>query len=341
MAVAIQNALVADQLAESRRKLAEWSELLEQKVEERTRELQSERKEKEKAYEELLASHQRLKHAQALLLEREKAAALGLLGAGVAHEINNPLGFVRSNIDTLKHYVRAMRRVCVLANHAARKSGVLPFENLQKILDEIRNLSDEEGLDGMMEDISAVFDEISEGLGRIALIVDQLRIMTEEGDSSENPEHCDIERELRRSLQLAGSLCTRSGSAGALECNIEPLPAVRVPLKPLRRLLLSILGAGAHPSFGRLGRVNAGEANGRISIEYHFPEASLERSDLPRLFDPFFQPGDKLATGGLGLSAAHAMALSMGGRLSAAMEETGIVMKLELPAATQVAAEAS
>src|SRR5205085_6887081 len=84
---------------------------LESLVEERTTALRSMHGELEANYERMKETNHRLEEAQNQLLQSEKMASIGQLAAGVAHEINNPIGFVNSNLNSLKHYVDDLLRL--------------------------------------------------------------------------------------------------------------------------------------------------------------------------------------------------------------------------------------
>ena len=335
MAVAVQNALVARDLLRSREELARWSRELESKVAERTRELEQANQEKQKAYDELLQSHQRLRQAQATLLEREKVAALGLLGAGVAHEINNPLGFVRANIETLQQYVRALRRLTAVLVHAGRRAESGRAQNVLPLVEEARRIIEEEHLAEAIEDMGPLFEEIADGITRIGAIVEQLRVFAEEGSPRGNPEPCNLEAELRRTALLAGAACRVEGEACAeVSCRIAPLPTLHMPLGSLRQVLLGMLGAQTRKHGPGPKSLRAWEEGGMVFVEVRDAGSDLTDDEVLRLFDPFYLPGGgQQHCAGLGLSAAYGLARSLGGRLSARRDEEGLAILLELPAA--------
>src|ERR687891_2639917 len=100
-AVANHVALAVDR-AESFRTIEELSRGLEDKVRVRTEQLRT-------ANEELQAAYRELQATQMQLIQREKMASVGQLVAGVAHELNNPIGFVSSNVTTLEEFVKRLR----------------------------------------------------------------------------------------------------------------------------------------------------------------------------------------------------------------------------------------
>ena len=112
-----------------------------------------------KAYQQELI--RKLEEAQNQLLQSEKMAAIGQLAAGVAHEINNPVGFVNSNLGSLKIYSEKL-----LTLLAAYESGD------PSLIDAARQKAD---IDFLCEDLPLLMAESQEGLGRVTKIVQDLK----------------------------------------------------------------------------------------------------------------------------------------------------------------------
>lgn len=117
--------------------------------------LQSEIEDKEKAYDQL-------KSAQTALVSQEKLASIGQLSSGIAHELNNPLGFITSNFYVLKHYFDSIQ------GFIEEACGLIESS------DSLDALVEKYNIDSVTEEIKAIFDESAEGFTRISCIVDNL-----------------------------------------------------------------------------------------------------------------------------------------------------------------------
>ncbi len=144
---------------------------LETQVEERTMELKKKNSELEVAYNDLQS-------AQGQVIHQEKMASIGQLAAGVAHEINNPLGFVISNFETLQKYMGRMVEV-LTAFRAFRNEAVATADGelLRKNV-ELSVLEQQKKIDYILQDVDATFQETQEGLRRVSDIVKALKIFS-------------------------------------------------------------------------------------------------------------------------------------------------------------------
>lgn len=114
----------------------------------------------------------KLKKTQAELIHKEQVAGVGRLAAGVAHEINNPLGFITSNLETLKDYIRTYENIEKILMDIINKSfDVLPKE----IRDIIGSEIDKGEMEFIKEDLEFLFEDIEEGLKRVNQIVNGLK----------------------------------------------------------------------------------------------------------------------------------------------------------------------
>src|SRR5450830_857837 len=144
--------------------LRESRDLLEQRVRSRTADLNTvnETLQQEKERQAILIK--RLEEAQNQLLQSERMASIGQLAAGVAHEINNPVGFVNSNLGSLQRYVTDLLRL--LSTYGEAESA-LPQAWVQQIVD----IKKEVDFEFMRDDITALLNESLDGLKRVTRIV--------------------------------------------------------------------------------------------------------------------------------------------------------------------------
>lgn len=109
------------------------------------------------------------------LMEEDKLASIGQLSAGIAHEINNPLGFVLSNFETLKKYMNKFKNT--ILSYRELKNNMLNLVNKEDIIynELIKNVEDDKSLDFIMEDLNDLFHDTEDGLERVRKIVMALR----------------------------------------------------------------------------------------------------------------------------------------------------------------------
>lgn len=124
--------------------------------------------------EELFATLEALKQAHGQMVQQEKMAGIGQLAAGVAHEINNPLGFVTSNFDTLEKYTKKLTEILreyrLVVNEVASQS-----KSGQEAVDYMESLEKTKKIDMLLEDLPDLFRESRDGLDRVEKIVKALR----------------------------------------------------------------------------------------------------------------------------------------------------------------------
>jgi signal transduction histidine kinase len=135
---------------------------LESRVKERTEELSA-------SNEKLKASYEDLKFAQTKMMQQEKLASIGQLAAGVAHEINNPVGYVSSNINRLQEYFDSLQQLI----EAYRK--ILQEEKGEATQKKVASIDADNDLQFILEDLPEIVKECLEGVGRVQEIVRNLK----------------------------------------------------------------------------------------------------------------------------------------------------------------------
>ena len=310
-AVANHVALAIDR-AESFQTIEDLSRGLEDKVRVRTEQLRATNEELGSAYRDLQAT-------QLQLIQREKMASVGQLVAGVAHELNNPIGFISSNVGTLADFVRRLRSMLETYQEAA-----LPDADRTRVEARRRELQ----VDYALKYLDAMISGIREGADRTRKIVGDLRVFARTTDDVWLP--VDLHEELDSSLTLLShllkdriSVVRKYGSLGPVECVRSQID--QVFLNVLANAAQAIHGPGTITiETRREGSMAV------ISIADTGP--GIPPDALRRIFDPFFTTKPVGEGTGLGLSISYEIVTKHGGEIRAESPPgTGATFTLRLP----------
>jgi hemerythrin-like metal-binding protein len=292
---------------------------LERRVTERTRELS----EANQRLEGLLA---RLKQTQLQLVESAKLASAGQLASGVAHEINNPLAFVASNVVSMGESAEALLG---LLEFYSSKEALIPDAASRAALASARERAD---LDFVKTDLPNLLTETQAGLKRVQAIVQNLKDFTRVDES--------VGQEV--SLNAALSACVNLLSAGQRRgaefvFELGELPMVRCHGAQLNQAFLSLLLNAAQAvedarrAPGRV-TVRSGVEGSGVWVEVADDGVGMSDEVQRHLYEPFFTtrpPGQGL---GLGLSVVYSAVKGHGGRLEVQSAlGRGTTMRLWLP----------
>jgi len=248
------------------------------------------------------------KQMEETLVQAQNMASIGQLAAGVAHEINNPVGFVTSNIGTLKSYADTLFELVEQSATAEQRSKA--------------------DFDFMKEDTEALLRESMDGLRRVRDIVQALKDFSEAGDSQWQP--TDLHEGLESTLNaLANELRFKA----KVDRHYGKLPPVRGLPGQLNQVFRNILlnAIQAIPGQGIIRIVTSADREA-VHVRIQDNGVGIPPENLGRIFDPFFTTKPVGSGTGLGLYLAYGVVNKHGGRISVISEPgKGSAFTVDLP----------
>ncbi|HIK10641.1 MAG TPA: AAA family ATPase [Oscillatoriaceae cyanobacterium M33_DOE_052] len=299
---------------------------LEQKVTERTRELN----EKNTRLEQTL---QELQRTQAQLIQTEKMSGLGQMVAGVAHEINNPVSFIYGNIAPATQYVRELLNLIDLYQEHYPK----PVEEIQEMLEDME-------LEFMVEDLQKLLHSMHSGAERIRNIVLSLRNFSRLDEAEMKP--VDLHEGIESTLMLLQPRLRAESDRAEIEVvkDYAKLPKVTCYASQINQVLMNILGNACDALETMRTGKSTSENQPAITIRTAVENKSVKiiitdngpgmpESVCNKIFDPFFTTKPVGSGTGLGLSVAYQIVVDKhGGHLSCSSTPgSGAQFTIEIP----------
>lgn len=308
-------------LRENKRLISEQNIILEEKVRERTNELVKVNRELEDALQSVMETQRKL-------LESEKMASLGQLTAGIAHEINNPINFVSSNIEPLKRDLNDIENLLLLY-------ASLNEKNLKEKLSEIEAFKEEIELKYLKKELKEIISNIEEGARRTSEIVKELKTF------SRDDRKLKVASNLNRGIETSLTLVQSKLEAIKVETDLRTLPEIQCYPGKLNQVFMNII-------INAIDAINLKYENGeggtvQISSSYDKSISSIviifkdngvgiPQDILNKIYDPFFTTKDVGKGTGLGLSIVYKTIETHKGQIVLnSKEKLGTTFKLILP----------
>lgn len=276
-----------------------------------------------KANLELAEANLKLQQTQVLLVQQEKMASIGQLAAGIAHEINNPVGFLKSNQATLERYTSRIRE----AWNEARKAAGPAMAGIEKRLD----------LEYVFSEFDDIFAESAEGFSRIMRIVGNLKNFSRT-DQNADFELYDLNGGIESTLVVARNEIKYIAD---VQKDFGDLPRIMAKGGEINQVILNLLvnAAQAIESQKRAekGRIDIRTAvqGDKVAVRISDDGPGIPEAIRTRIFDPFFTTKEPGKGTGLGLSISYDIVVTKhGGRLSVEpAPDGGTAFLVELPIA--------
>jgi signal transduction histidine kinase len=295
--------------------------LMEERLRERTQELEeaNARLEAEKEQQQVLI--RKLSDMQGQLLQSEKMASIGLLAAGVAHEINNPLAFISSNFGALE---RDAKDILKLISAFEGVEGLLPGEARAPVA----FMKQDIGLDDIRQDLDALFAESREGLQRVKHIVQNLKDFSRPGGTEK--EMADLEQGLDSTLNVAWNEIKYKADVVKEYAGVPELYCLP---SQINQVFLNLLINAAHAIEGK-GTiiVRTGHDEKVVWVEIEDNGCGIAPAHLDHIFEPFFTTKPVGKGTGLGLSIVYGIVQGHHGTIAVKSEVgKGTTFRVALP----------
>jgi two-component system NtrC family sensor kinase len=274
---------------------------------------------------QLEQSNLKLHRTQQQLVQAEKMASVGQLAAGIAHEINNPIGFVTSNLNSLKQYTDTYRHLSTrVLDLVASDSPEAQNSSKQTLL----KLVQDEDLIFINDDTKDLLDESIDGLERVKDIVKDLKKFSR--IDLDEKQWFDINDCVTTTLNMVSNELKYHCN---IEKNLSPLPKILINVGKISQVLTNLL-------------INAGQAiceKGQIKITTKQQEnnivvtitdngSGIDPENLSKLFDPFFTTKEEGVGTGLGLSISYDIIQEHNGSIIVTSEpDNGSCFSITLP----------
>ena len=295
---------------EAENELTQLNQSLEEKIARRTQALS----EKNELLEQ---SNKELKETQQQLFQAEKMASVGQLAAGVAHEINNPVGFVSSNLNTLTDYLSMFQILMTLVKKLQPDADI---EAQKALITEIHQFYAQHDFDFISEDVTPLIEESVEGLTRVSEIVKGLKVFSR--IDSDEKQWFDLNHCLNTTLTMVNNklkyICK-------VEKQFADLPRVYFNVGKLTQVFTNLLiNAGqAIEATGKQGviTVHTYLQGKQVIVDITDTGCGISEENLEKLFNPFFTTKPEGQGTGLGLSITYGIIQEHGGSIEVTSKE--------------------
>lgn len=272
--------------------------------------------------QELTTAYDELKSTHMQLLQQEKMASIGQLAAGVAHEINNPMGFISSNLMSLGKYVDRLKAYIETQSAALANA---PAETVERLATEKKKLK----IDYLLEDIPKLLTESTDGADRVRTIVQNLKSFSRVDES-----------ELKEAnlIECLDSTVSIAWNELKYTCTVEKeygdIPFIKCHPQQLNQVFLNLLVNGAHAIATQgIIRIRTWQEGDMVCVAISDTGSGIPEEIRTRIFEPFFTTKAVGKGTGLGLSISYDIVKKHGGTIdlqSALGEGTTFTVRLPI-----------
>jgi signal transduction histidine kinase len=261
-----------------------------------------------------------MRHLQRQVLQTEKMASIGQLAAGVAHEINNPMGFIHANLFQMAEYISDLRRVWTQVEQLQKCVDQGDPEERQGASRQLTSLAEEVDVEFVLGDLDKAVLESQEGSERLRHIVHALRDFSYQ-DTGER-----VLSNINQCLDSTANIVwPMMKHLVILEKQYQNLPPLNCYPMQIKQVFMNLL-VNAYQAIeekiggaGETGRIQlrTERCDDQIAVEVADTGAGIAPGNLDRIFDPFFTTKKVGAGTGLGLSTSYSIVQRHGGVIRA------------------------
>ncbi len=242
--------------------------------------------------------NEKLKGSQNQLVQSEKMASIGQLAAGVAHEINNPVGFVKSNLGTLTGYVSTFKDLFhhydILTEAVRNGDGAKQSETIREVV----RISKDEDLEYILEDIGCLLNESIDGTERVRDIVQNLKSFARIDDT--HIKEADLNEGIEATLKIVWNELKYKTE---VHKKLGPLPSIKCNAGQLNQVFMNMLlnAVQAIPEKGEI-TIESWASDKDVFVKIRDNGSGMTEETRKKLFDPFYTTKPAGKGTGLGLS---------------------------------------
>ncbi len=270
----------------------------------------------QKSLAEQRETNRKLEEAHHQLMQSEKMASIGQLAAGVAHEINNPIGYVHSNLGTLEKYMRDAIAMIEM------------YEYVEKLMTDdvalarLKTAREKLDIAFLKDDLRALMEESKDGITRVKNIVQNLKDFSHV-DASDEWHYSDLRKGLDSTLNIVNNEIKYKASVVK---EYGDIPEVECLSSQLNQVFMNLLVNAAHAIEERgtitirTGAVRTGQQNEEVWVEVADTGKGIAPEHIKKIFDPFFTTKPIGKGTGLGLSLSYGIIQKHHGRIEVQSE---------------------
>jgi len=264
----------------------------------------------------------KLEETKDQLVQSEKMASIGQLAAGVAHEINNPVGFIKSNFSSLKRYGKDLHQVIEKYN------GIIKQLEKNQTQEEVDRINEEFDIEYITEDIQNLLNESFDGISRIEDIVNSLKHYSRSDTNAW--EQADINNSIDSTLKIVAHELKYVAN---IEKDFSELPLVECLPMQIGQVVMNLLvNAGQALNDNGEIKIKTTAENDTVTIRVSDNGKGIEKEHLAKVFDPFFTTKPVGKGTGLGLSLSYNIIQKHNGEMSVESEVgKGTEFMIQLP----------